>query len=190
MTDNRYDLYQQAKESGGPCQVCGWRDGDGVKTCFVSPDLGAVTHSNSDAGAVATMTPAQRSLYGLRMATCFASEQHRAQCIADVGAKHRASHLAHEAAGYAYPFCMKDGREVSDEEWIADYAASQAKTPLATDPPFDSWVWRPGDAYRVIACQPHECGGIQHFLGPYHFGCTGCDTEVRLWEHGIDYDVG
>lgn len=186
-----YDLYQQAKQTGGPCEVCGWRDGDGVKTCFYSAELGAVTHQNSDAGAALTMTPAQRSLFRLRMVTAFASEAHRAQCMADVDARHRAQHKAHDAAGYAYPFCVDaDGHELSDDDWIANYAAREAKLPIATDEPYASWVWRPGDAYRVICFEPHECGGIREFLGPYHFGCSGCDTEVKLWEHGIDYDVG
>ena len=27
--DERYDQYRQAKQTGGPCAVCGWRDGDG-----------------------------------------------------------------------------------------------------------------------------------------------------------------
>lgn len=189
--DERYDLYRQAKQTGGPCAVCGWRDGDGVRTCFYSSELGTVTHQNSEAGAALTMTPAQRSLFGLRMVTAFASEAHRAQCIADVAAKHRAKHQAHDAAGNAYPFCVDpDGREVPDDEWIANYAASQAKLPIASEEPYASWVWRACDSYRVICCEPHECGGIQEFLGPYHFGCSGCETEVRLWEHGIDYDIG
>lgn len=188
--DDRYNLHLAARKSGGPCQVCGWKDGDGVKTCFVSPDLGYVTHQNSEAGAEATMTPAQRSLYRLRMATCFVSDEYREQYIANIDAVHRAQHRAHDAAGYTYPFCMKDGREVSDDEWIAEFAAVQAEVPLATDEPYNTWLWRPGDAYHVICCELHECGGIQRHLGPYHFGCTGCDTEVKLWEHGIDYDVG
>lgn len=62
-----YKLHQQAKQTDGPCEVCGWRDGDGVRTCFYSAELGAVTHQNSEAGAEATMTPAQRSLFRLRM---------------------------------------------------------------------------------------------------------------------------
>lgn len=186
-----YDLYQKAKQTGGPCQVCGWRDGDGVKTCFYSVDLGAVTHQNSETGAEATMSPMQRSLFKLRMIAAFASEAHRERCIADVAARHREQHRAHDAAGYAYPFCRDpDGREVSDDEWIANYAASQARTPIATEEPYASWIWRASDAYRVICYEPHECGGTREFLGPYHFGCTGCDTEVMLWEHGIDYDVG
>ena len=38
--------------------------------------------------------------------------------------------------------------------------------------------------------KPHLCGGFGRFIAPYHIGCTKCNEEVRLWEFGIDYDVG
>jgi len=38
--------------------------------------------------------------------------------------------------------------------------------------------------------KPHLCGGFGKFIAPYHIGCTKCAEEVKLWEFGIDYDVG
>jgi len=38
--------------------------------------------------------------------------------------------------------------------------------------------------------KPHLCGGFGKYIGPYHIGCTKCDEELKLWEHGIDYDLG
>lgn len=34
------------------------------------------------------------------------------------------------------------------------------------------------------------CDGIGEFEGPYHISCSKCKTELRLWEWGVDYDVG
>ena len=46
-------------------------------------------------------------------------------------------------------------------------------------------------AYMVHCNESHPgCGGVRVHLGPYHFGCSKCGTEVKLWEHGIDYDIG
>ena len=91
------------------CPVCGWKDGDGVTTCFYSPELGAVTHQNSDEAAAASMTAEQRSLF---------------------------------------------------------------------------------EAYSAPGLKRHTCGGMPHLEAPYHIACTGCGVEVKLWEHGVDYDVG
>ena len=41
--------------------------------------------------------------------------------------------------------------------------------------------------------KPHGycgCNGVGKYANPYHVKCTKCDTEVRLWEWGVDYDIG
>jgi hypothetical protein len=41
--------------------------------------------------------------------------------------------------------------------------------------------------------KPHGyrgCNGVGRWADPYHVKCTKCDTEVRLWEWGVDYDIG
>ncbi len=43
----KYALYQDAQKRGGPCPICNWKDGDGVRTCFYSKEVGIVTHQNS-----------------------------------------------------------------------------------------------------------------------------------------------
>lgn len=178
-TDNRFKLSRQAQKTGGPCPVCGWKDGDGVTTCFVSPDLGAVVHENTAAGAAATMTPAQRSLYELRFVHAFASIEAREAHIARTAEERQ--RRGNFAPGWT---------EVNETAWLADYRAQMEKKPIATDEPYCGWVQSPWNAF--IECrEPHaECGGTQVMVEPYHFACTRCDTHVRLWEHGIDYDIG
>jgi len=106
----RFHQSREAQRTGGPCPVCGWEDGDGVKTCFTSQELGPVTHQNSDKAATASMTAEQRSLFE-----------------------------AYSAPGVS---------------------------------------------------RAHTCGGMPFLRSPYHIACTGCSVEVKLWEHGVDYDVG
>lgn len=178
MTDERFKLSRQAQKSGGPCPVCGWKDGDGVRTCFYSAELGAVTHQNSDAGAEATMTPAQRSLFRLRMVHAFASIEAREAHLAEVAAERQ--QRGKFAPGWT---------DADENAWLADYRAQMEKYPLATDEPYCHWRQQPWQ-WLVECREMHECGGVQVFAGPYHFVCSGCDTEVRLWEHGIDYDIG
>ena len=179
MTDERFKLSRQAQKAGGPCPVCGWKDGDGVTTCFYSADLGAVTHQNTDAGAEATMTPAQRSLYELRIVHAFASIEAREAHIAQTAEERQ--RRGNFAPGWT---------EADEAAWLVDYRAQMEKKPLATAEPYCGWVQRPWQ--WLIECrEPHaDCGGVQVFVGPYHFACSKCDTEVKLWEHGIDYDIG
>lgn len=84
--------------------------------------------------------------------------------------------------------------------------------PLATDPKYDGWErskwWipcpadlpaelrgffrndpkrGPVTAYMMLLAERHpDCGGVKVVIGPSHFGCTACATQVKLWEHGID----
>jgi len=225
----QYVLYKRAKETGGPCEICGWRDGDGVRTCFYSQELGAVTHQNSDRGAMATMTAAQQHLYTRRQVLVFISEALREQYTLEVSHRHLYEAARYRAQGTGRPFTADEhGREITDEEWIADFRASQMKKGVATDPRYTGWFsspwWVPieyssihyaipkelrgiektstfhgreGDdifeftAYMTHLYEPHSCGkGYQYSKEPYYLACTGCDTEIKLWEHGVDYDVG
>jgi hypothetical protein len=50
--------------------------------------------------------------------------------------------------------------------------------------------WRDGKAYVQ---KPHGYKGCQsrvEYVGPYHMRCNKCGAEVKLWEWGVDYDVG
>lgn len=190
-----YKEFQAAAKSGGPCEVCGWQDGDGIKTCFYSRDLGAVTHQNSEAGAMETMTPEQRSLFQLRFKILFIDAEHREQYIRKV------AYWRNEAL---------------DTPFMVGFREREESKPLAGDPPYCDWIqspwWVKADpipeglraptmqetadqglqtAYMVHCYEPHpDCGGIQVSVGPYHFKCSKCGVECRMWEHGIDYDVG
>ena len=188
-----YEKYKEARRTGGPCEVCGWRDGDGVKACFYSPDLGAVTHQNTEAGAMLSMTEEQRSLFRLRQKLLYIDADLREKSIRWV---------AHQRG------------EPLDSEFMVDYRKQQETPPLADEPLYRDWVrgewWVPAKdipehlrgpvrqskygiktSYMVHVYEPHpDCGGIQVFVGPYHFMCSKCGAEVRLWEHGVDYDIG
>ena len=217
----KYALYQEAKRTGGPCAICNWRDGDGVRSCFYSAELGIVSHQNSERGAMASMDESQRHLYTRRSVYAYIDDECREKKIALV----ERDHLAYEARYRAthspndVPTVGDDGKPISPEDWIARYRASQEKKPLATDPQYAGWIaemsWEPvnrtgGDtipeelrgpeeqphdilytAYMVHLYEPHSCGkGHAYDYAPYHIKCTGCDTEIKLWEHGVDYDVG
>ncbi len=45
------------------------------------------------------------------------------------------------------------------------------------------------DKYVTVQ-KPTKSGGLGVFVGPYHFKDSKTGEEVRLWEWGIDYDVG
>lgn len=45
-----YDQSRAAQAAGGPCPICGWKNGDGVRVCFCfyNNEIGAVSHQNSE----------------------------------------------------------------------------------------------------------------------------------------------
>lgn len=193
--DTRYDSYRTAAANGGPCAVCGWRDGDGVKECFYSTELGSVVHQNTMASAEAAMTEAQRTLVNLRFCLAFRDAASRDAYNDHVAAEHRARRIAHEANYPDVPFCVKsDGSEWSDEDWIANFARQNEQKPLATDEAYSGWIRESAgafDTWMVHLYEPHPgCGGTQDGVGPYHLRCGKCGVEVKLWEFGIDYDIG
>ena len=136
-----YKEFENAKKTGN-CNICGWGDGDGIKTCFYSSEIGAVIHQNSDAGAEKSMTPEQVSLFRLRSAMCYIDENARALHFAEVR-----YHAAFEKSrvSKAFPdqiFRKKsDGTEWSDEDFHTQYEEREKnKTPLATSLPYAGWI--------------------------------------------------
>lgn len=214
--DDRYQQSRAAQKTGGPCPICGWRDGDGATVCFYDPILGAVTHTNTEHAAERTMTEQQRSLFRLRQALAFIDHEHREQYLLRTIAQNAARHAEHDRLHPTIPYCTApDGTPITDQTWAEQFRATHQSTPLATDPRFSGWLsspwWiqqpDPADptllttrrdghgktwaAWMTHLAEPHpNCGGIQVQIGPYHLACSQCDTEIRLWEHGIDYDVG
>lgn len=43
---DRYQLYTEGKKAG-LCLNCGWKDGEGTRTCYYDKEVGAVVHENS-----------------------------------------------------------------------------------------------------------------------------------------------
>lgn len=208
VQDDRYKRSQAAQASGGPCPICDWRDGDGTRSCFYSAPYGTVRHQNSEAAVVASMSPQQRSLYLLRSELLHIDAERRERDIARVFRKRDEDMLSGRLT-----------RSAEDElAWREQYRADLMAKPLATDPPYREWVkkpwwvpieqapadlvgildtggdWIPGGeytAYMVHCYEPHpDCGGRRERVGPYHDRCSVCDTEIKLWEHGVDYDMG
>ena len=213
-----YDLHRVAQKNGGPCEVCGWRDGDGAKLCFYSSELGEVLHSNTMRAAMESMTPEQASLVNLRSALLYINADLRERHIQQVAWHHRRKEALWIAQYPDRPYTTRpDGTPWPADEWIAEYRAKQERNPLATDDPYSGWIhehwWLSIDsatyvdtpialrgvlseegqfmAYQTHCNEPHPgCGGKKVGVGPYHLRCSRCGVEVRLWEHGIDYDIG
>lgn len=212
-----YKISRQANETG-TCELCGWQDGDGIKTCFYSSTLGAVTHQNSIEGATRTMTPEQASLVGLRSKLLYISAEAREKFLSLQWLRTVEREKEHRLKS-PQPFIMRDGQEIPIEQAHEEYCAKQRQGPTAEDYPYRAWVqnewWiigtgtgydnTPPDlvarsmtdkygtwyAWMVHCKEPHpNCGGIQVDVAPYHLRCSKCGVEVRLWEHGIDYDIG
>jgi hypothetical protein len=217
----KYALYKQAKQTGGPCQVCNWHDGDGVRTCFYSSELGVVTHQNSEKGIMAGMTDSQKHLYQLRQKLVYINAELREKKLQLAAYDHHL-YLEHmlAIAPDRYPVHDEYGNPLMPEEKNARYRASQMQEPLATDPAFSGWYqahwwipierqgyygsipeelrgliqhskWGDSTAYMTHVYEPHCCGkGHKTEPEPYVIACTGCETEIKLWEHGVDYDMG
>ncbi len=224
----KYALSRAAQKSGGPCPLCNWQDGDGVRTCFYSHELGMVTHQNSDKGVMASMTPEQQHLYQLRQELVYISPELRELSIQQVAWDH---HLYVEAMLKQRPDCYpvqdEEGNPMGEEAWVARYRTrAETEKPCATDPQYAGWLqeywWIPVErqgyygtipealrgpvkestlpisgrpflstAYKTHVYEPHCCGkGRQYQKEPYVLACTGCATEIKLWEHGVDYDMG
>lgn len=191
MSD-KYAQYKAAQEAGGPCPICGWREGDGVQLCYYSHELGNVGHQNNQP---AGLTAEQQGLYELFESRpngelVYIDVQSRERKIAEVAADNRARHERHNE--YARQHGRKLESDSELEEWIENYSdreRSQLTLAEATAR-YGSLCSEPGLKHMVHIFRPHKCGGHVKGKGPYHIACTGCDVEIKLWEHGIDYDIG
>lgn len=191
-----WKMSQDAERSGKPCPICGWQDGDGLQSCFYSKDLGAVPHENSDASAAKSMTPAQRSLF-LEAGKMHDDLEHsgdHSPCQPAVGPE------GHSIGSGLYRFphgCGGQFVQHHSKGWSCN-RCGQVVVP--NDPKVRGMTWshkhvavdhRRCVKHRGYWVIPHpNCGGLVMSLGPYHIKCDKCGVEVRMWEHGIDYDVG
>ena len=214
----KYAIYKKAQKDGTPCPICNWQDGDGVRTCFYSSELGIVTHQNTEKGVMASMNEAQRHLYRLDQTLAYISEEYRERHIQHIARNHHAyvERMLKQNPD-RYPVRDTNDNPISEEAWVARYRAGREKEPLATDPQYTGWIQEPwwqhiraedypppelrgieqeSSSVRFVAWmthlyEPHSCGkGHKYQKAPYHFACTGCSTEIKLWEHGVDYDIG
>lgn len=187
-TDNdsaRYELYKRAQESGGPCPVCGWTEGDGVKPCFYGKNLGLVNHENADPKALTP--PAIRAAW----------EAYENQVLAML------PEILHDGMHhFTGVFAKSWGHTARDKDttlngsylvkpwWIpAEYDPDNPARQNRNGYPF---VIKREDGLYFYTLQPAHgsCRGIVEWEGPYHPKCHTCGVEVRMWEYGVDYDVG
>lgn len=207
----KYEAYRKAQRDGGPCPICGWQDGDGVLTCFVSPELGPVTHQNTEKGVMLSLTEEQRGLYRLREFMAYITAELREREIQRVFYERDQYALQHLKD---YPGDPVYAGEHDEESFREKFRRGREGWPLADDPIYKTWaqrIWwvpiKPGtpeelrgmrksasgvewEAFKAYLYEPHTCGGHRIQVAPYHYGCTGCRVEIRLWEHGVDYDIG
>lgn len=206
--DEKWELYQQGKKTGH-CPLCGWRDGDGIKTCYYSRETGATTHENSWEWVLSQMTPSQKSLqesYGSIVTgvmdenTC--NDLHR-HLITKVTLEEDELRPISKKKEWRIGATVWDTDKYKTPEEVAE-AWIGAKRSLErylakgyvirreyTEEPREKTVFYEFKSFKRYDMQkPHTCGGFGSFLGPYHVGCTKCPEEVKLWEFGIDYDIG
>jgi hypothetical protein len=216
------DSYQQAYErfraakASGHCEECGWKDGDGVTTCFYSSIIGAVTHEDSPAAVAARMTESQRSLmesYESRL-VYWDEESERLRHQADAARYHngdpayvmrRMAEPCQGLRGEEFPRYAHQSPEYSSHAtwWIPARLEERQFWPSRFRPAGTLVRYTDGGkhyeyttaedqiSYMVHVHKPHSCGkGHGKFISPYHFGCTGCGEEVKLWEFGVDPDCG
>jgi hypothetical protein len=216
----KYAFYKQARETGGPCEICGWKDGDGTRACFYGKELGTVRHENSMQAVTRQMTPSQQEL--LRSADSLHNEfEHSADhstCLKslDYNGKWITGRyvLPHTCGGqfvqqlgvdpveHVIPWkCTGCGEIVKRWQglpnelfWGHKHVEGDHGTCIQTSPASESCnasslSSREGHpaSYRFA----HSCGkGYGRDAAPYELYCTGCDEEVKLWEFGIDPDMG
>lgn len=202
--DEKWKLHKQAEKSGF-CPLCGWKDGNGTKVCFYSKELGAVTHSNSRKWVMSQMTESQRSLVEsyesyesgvMDEEICDLVKKHLTkQVIVNVDMEKR-----WQIGLCVYDFNRYKTPEEVAEAWIGDrrslerylsqgYQIVEAKREKCEKGTVFEGLGRE-NIYVYAVQKPHICGGFGKFAGPYHFFCPKCKEEVKLWEFGVDYDIG
>lgn len=242
--DEKWELYQIGKKTG-KCPLCGWKDGDGVKTCYYSKEVGAVTHENSQKGVLQQMTPSQRSLFNSYASgrLAYTSKEALQKAIQDKiqyltsQLEHKKEELARNLKEFSEINSMQDikqrgwgwksidhYREIQSDiikknriyvpayeklreiqKSLKDAVIEFHITPkvpegfrieryikTVEDSKKDGFLVSSTSPFEgaVRVQLPHSCGGFGTFFGPYHTGCTKCNEEVKLWEFGVDYDIG
>jgi len=199
-----YDFYRQAEKTG-KCELCGWKDGDGVKTCYYDPEIGFVVHQNSIEAAKTQMTESQRSLVDSYESAVY-SVMKADLCDVVKSYLKRIAVVDNEAllgkswriGGCLYPMGKYKTREEVAEAWIGkkrcleEYLRQGCKIIRMRREEKKDTIFKnfEHDIVTYDVQKPHCCGGFAKYVDPYHIKCSGCDEEVKLWEFGIDYDVG
>jgi len=200
---DRYDLYRQAEKTG-KCELCGWRDGEGVRVCYYDKDFGALTHQNSIEGAKLHMTESQRELVDSFESTIYGVMDSKTRldvkCYLEDKARIKKDAILGRVWDLGVYFSAEKYKTKSEvvEAWIKyedlekylkdgykivrTHKESNAKGSIFED-------FR-GERITYDLKKPHCCGGFAVYVAPYHIKCSKCDEEVRLWEFGIAYDVG
>jgi hypothetical protein len=200
-----YDRFLRSQKSGA-CEECGWKDGDGVKTCFYSSAIGTVTHEDSPQAVRARMSESQRSLldsYDSYLLLPWDAESE----ILDLRAA--AAGRADEDGGEAWiEFCLTRtpnlrpanfGKTVPHryaveyDGWLTEpwWIPSQLRPPEFWPSRRRRWDLKDWISYEAGVYRPHSCGqGHGQHRAAYHVYCTGCLEEVKLWEFGVDPDCG
>ena len=174
----------------GACSLCGWREGDGVRECYYDERLGSVQHGNRYPTG---LTEEQAALYGayehpLSGTLHYLSGEHRAQDIQE--ARERREQRFVESVADAQRFGWPPPDREQYEGSLEAMAERMLQYPLLSAVELQVLTVPHGE-HQVYVFPPHPgCGGRPRYLAPYYIGCTGCSVEIKLWEHGIDYDVG
>lgn len=175
------------------CPDCGWSEGDGIKACRYSFELGLVVHGNQHPTG---LSDEQSSLWAVHLqpnSIAWISEADRNRVIASTIAT-RAKGVARTRA-----WCIKHGQDVlssnaeteREEAWRTKWEYYQRSIPLQASFEVLKWVAEPFLDGRVYMYPRHHCGGHAHNFGyGYRIGCTGCTITIQLGDHGIDEDYG
>jgi len=196
---SKYEVFKKAKEIGG-CGLCGWKDGDGVKVCYYDEELGVLKHENSIDMAKSKMTTSEKSLY----------ESYESYIHGVMRKKTREKVKAYliglvkedKEWGWRLGCSLYSRKKYKTKEEVADawigsgnledylkagYAIKRSRTEENKGTLFENFNSR---IVTYDLQRPHTCGGFAEYVAPYHIACSKCEEEIRLWEFGVDYDVG
>lgn len=200
---NRWELYQDAKKTGR-CLNCGWQDGDGVKVCYYDKKTGAITHENSREYMLSQMTPSQRSLLESYDSSIFlvyddaSLELMRPRLLSLVRFEDTAIGKKWRIGASIFDYDKYHTKEEVVEAWLKgktnlDELLEQGWEIRSKEPEIggDNSIFRGLEITKYSLQKPHvPCGGFGRLLTPYHIICSRCKEEVKLWEFGVDYDIG
>jgi len=202
LTDSeKWECYSNTRKLGF-CPLCGWKPGEGIKTCYYSSEIGAVIHQNSDEDAKRLMTESQRSLIKsydsyrcgvMSEKTCDEIKAYLIKLVKKIGTDWEIGNMLFSQGKYNNPEQVAEawiGNKRSLEKYLSEgYEILKEEIFVKTSfrQIYDHFK---GKIIQYEMRIPHTCGGYGKYLGPYHIGCSGCKEEVKLWEFGIDYDIG